>query len=118
MIFESYLIFAIILVIMLAFLKADKKYAAAVSPLLIPVGMNILAHYFSEYLSKFLPIDYFTFFVIINISAAIVSSLLVGRLSLKFTHRSSRISYSTMCIIFNISIASIFVYNLYEKLYL
>ena len=114
MIVECLVIFAIIFAILIIFLRTNKEHAFETVPLLILPGTNILANFFSDVISRFLPFDPFIICAVLNIIAVIVSSLLVGICSLKFKTKSNKITYASMCIIFNIVLASILIVNLYS----
>ncbi len=111
MLIESIVIFIILLGVFCVFLPTKSRYAVTVVPLLIPVGTNILAYLFSESISKLLPFDKMATFTIINISATVVSSVLIGLVSTRFKQRANKVSYLVMTIFFNIALLVIFLYN-------
>ena len=113
MIMECIVIFGIILAIMVIFLRTNRDHAIQTVPLLILPGANILAYFFAETLSRLVPLDHFIIFIILNIIAVIVSSILAGIFSVRFKGKPSRITYIAMCIIFNVVLASILIQNLY-----
>ena len=117
MIVECLVIFGIILAIMVIFLRTNKDHAIETVPLLILPGVNILAYFFSEALSRILPYDHFIVFVLLNVLAVIVSSVLVGIFSLKLNSKSNKIAYVSMCMIFNVVLASILIQNMYSFYY-
>lgn len=113
MLFECIAIFGIILAIMIIFLRTKRKYAVLTAPLLLIPGANILSYFFSEKLSYILPFDHFFVFLLINITALLISGILIGIASNKLTSRSAKISYEISFVLFNIILSAILVYNLY-----
>lgn len=114
MIMECFVIFTIILAITIIFIRTNKDHALQAVPLLILPGVNILGYFFSQSLSRLLPLDHFSVYVIMTIAAVIVSGILSGIFSARFKTKPSKVTYIAMCIIFNIVLASILVQNLYQ----
>ncbi len=118
MLIECTSIFLLILVVVIMYIRRGKKdYAFATIPLLVLPLMNILAYAVSGKLSFVLPMDKFTVYTAINIIAVVVSSCLVGVMSNKFKKKPTRAAYVTMSLIFNIVLAAILVYNMFEMIY-
>ncbi|MDE7303567.1 MAG: hypothetical protein K2N60_09665 [Oscillospiraceae bacterium] len=118
MLIECTAIFLLITAVSLMYVRAKKKnYALATVPLLILPLANILAYAASGKLSNILPMDKFTVYAAINIIAVVISSCLVGVMSYKFPKKSTRTAYVIMSLIFNIILAAILVYNMFEALY-
>ena len=118
MLVECTAIFCLILVVILMYMRAKKKdYAFATMPLLILPLINILAYMLSGKLSSLLPMDKFTVYSALNIVAVVISSCLVGVMSAKFKKKSNKTAYVVMSLIFNIVLAAILVYNMFEMLY-
>lgn len=118
MLIECTAIFLIISAVSLMYVRAKKKnYALATVPLLILPLANILAFTASGKLAGILPMDKFTVYAAINIIAVIASSCLVGVMSYKFPKKSTKTAYVIMSLIFNIILAAILVYNMFETLY-
>ncbi len=106
MLIECAAIFLLISAVSFMYVRAKKKnYALATVPLLILPLANIL------------PMDKFTVYAAINIVAVVISSCLVGVMSYKFPKRSTKTAYVIMSLIFNIALAAILVYNMFETLY-
>lgn len=111
-------IFLLIAAVALMYIRAQKKnYALATVPLLILPLANILACAASGKLSDILAMDKFTVYAAINIIAVIISSCLVGVMSYKFPKKSTKTAYAVMSLIFNMTLAAILVYNMFETLY-
>ena len=117
MIIEYLVIFAIMLVLVIIYSKNNKKYAIATIPLLVLPGTNILAYLFSDPIASIIPFEHITVYTVMNLLAVMVSTLLVGIWSAKFKRRSTKIGYITMCLLFNVILALIFVYNQYIIIY-
>lgn len=118
MLIECTAIFLLILVVAVMSVRAKKKqHALATIPLLVLPLANILAYALSGKLSHILPMDKFTVYTAINILAAVISSFLVGVMSCKFSKKNVRITYVIMSLIFNITLAAILVYNMFETIY-
>ncbi len=118
MLVECIAIFCLIFVVVIMYIRADKKdYAFATIPLLVLPLVNILSYLLSKQISAQLPTDEFTTYSALNIIAVVVSSCLVGIMSNKFKKRPTRIAYIIMSLIFNIVLAAILVYNMYVMLY-
>lgn len=111
MLIESIVIFGILLGVLCVFLGTKSRYAITIVPLLMPTGANILAYLFSQSISELLPFDKMATFAIINISATVVSSVLIGLVSTRFKQRANKVSYLVMTIFFNIALLVIFLYN-------
>lgn len=118
MLVECAAIFCLIFVVVIMYMRAKKKdYALATIPLLVLPFINILAYMSSGKLSAMLPMDKFTVYSALNIVAVVVSSCLVGVMSSKFKKKSTKTVYVVMSLIFNIVLAAILVYNMFELLY-
>ncbi len=118
MLIECTAIFLLISAVAMMYVRAKKKdHALATIPLLILPAANILAYTVSDNLSHILPMDEFTAYTAINIVAVVVSSCLVGVMSYKFSKKSTKTVYAAMSLIFNIALAAILVYNMFETLY-
>ena len=118
MLVECTAIFCLIFVVVIMYIRSHRKdYALATVPLLVLPLINILAYLSSGKLSALLPMDKFTVYAVLNIVAVIVSSCLVGVMSVKFKRRSTRIAYIIMSLIFNILLAAILIYNMFQMLY-
>ena len=115
---ECLAIFGLIFVVAVMYIRAKKKdYALATVPLLVLPAANILAYAFSGGISNILPVDRFTAYSAINIVAVVISSCLVGLMSGKFGKKSVRGAYITMSLVFNIVLAAILIYNMFETIY-
>ena len=115
---ECSAIFCLIFVVVIMYIRSGKKdYAFATVPLLVLPMINVLAYLSSGKLSTLLPMDKFTVYAAINIIAVIVSSCLVGIMSGKFKKKSNRMAYIVMSLIFNIILAAILIYNMFQMLY-
>ncbi len=118
MLFECAAIFSLIFVVVIMYVRSHKKdYALATIPLLVLPLVNVLAYLSSGKLSSMLPMDKFTVYAAINIIAVIVSSCLVGIMSGKFKRKPTRIAYIVMSLIFNIILAAILIYNMFQVIY-
>ncbi len=118
MLVECMVIFGLIFVVMIMYVRTEKKqYALATVPLLILPFANIVAYFISDALALILPWEKFTAYAAVNIVAVIVSSMLIGRFTLKFKRKSTRAAYVVMSLVFNIVLASILVYNMFEVIY-
>ena len=115
MLLESSVILAIIFSTFIISFKVKRKYALAVVPLLIPPASNILAYFFSQSLTNVLPFSSSTIYIIINIAAVVISSVLIGVHSFKFTTKVNRYSYLTMSIVFNVMLVIIYIINYSAK---
>ncbi len=115
---ECSAIFCLIFVVAMMYIRSDKKdYAFATIPLLVLPAINVLAYLSSGKLSLMLPMDKFTVYAALNIIAVIISSCLVGIMSVKFRKKSNRVAYVVMSLIFNIILAAILIYNMFQTLY-
>lgn len=115
MLVECLTIFGLILAVVVVYLHAGKKdYAFATIPLLILPAANVLSYMLSGRISDHIPMDMFTVYTAINVFAVVVSSCLVGIMSGKFSKKSTRAAYITMSLVFNVLLAAILVYNMYE----
>ncbi|MBP1560851.1 MAG: hypothetical protein J6C96_06380 [Oscillospiraceae bacterium] len=118
MLIECIVILGLIVVVALMYIRTKKKdYALATVPLTILPLANVLAYTCSGVLSNLFPMDKFTVYAALNIVAVIISSCFVGIMSGKFKKRTIRASYITISLIFNIALAAILVYNMFEMLY-
>ena len=117
MLIECAAIFLLISAVSFMYVRAKKKNALATVSLLILPLANILAYAASGKLSDILPMDKFTIYAAINIVAVVISSCLVGVMSYKFPKRSTKTAYVIMSLIFNIALAAILVYNMFENIY-
>lgn len=117
MIIEYLVIFAIMLVLVIIYSKSNKKYAIATIPLLVLPGTNIIAYLLSDSIASLLPFEHITVYTVMNLLAVMVSTLLVGIWSARFKRRSTKIGYVSMCLLFNIILALIFIYNQYILIY-
>lgn len=118
MLVECLTIFGLIFVVAVMYIRAKKKnYALATVPLLVLPAANVLAYMFSGGLSALLSIDKFIAYSSINVVAVVISSCLVGLMSGKFGKKAVRGAYITMSLIFNIVLAAILIYNMFETLY-
>lgn len=116
MVIESLAIFGIILAISIIFLRSKRKdYAATTLPLLILPAANILISILSSSIAK-LPFGQLTTIMFVNISAALISCVIVGVASLKFTKRHTGITYIVICILFNVLLATILLHHYLDKL--
>lgn len=111
MLIECIVIFAILLAMMVIFLRTKKEYALTVIPLLIPTGANIIAYLLSEKIASFIPFDKLTTFAIINVTAVVISSFCVGLVCTRFKEKVNKVSYVVMSMLFNICLLIIFIYN-------
>lgn len=118
MLVESLAIFGLIFAVVILYIRAKKSnYSLATAPLLILPLANVLANMFSDELAALLSIDTFIVYAAINVLGAVISSCLVGIMSAKFGRRSVRAAYAVMSLVFNIILAAIFVYNMFETIY-
>ena len=118
MLVECLVIFGLIFVVVMSYMRAKKRnYALATVPLLVLPLANVVSYLVSGGLSGFLPMDKFTVYAAINIVSALVSSCLVGIMSSKFSKRATRIAYIFMSLVFNIALAAILTYNMFEAIY-
>ena len=115
MILESFVIFGLIFFMFIISFRIKRKYAFSIIPLLIPPGANIIAYFLASPISKIIPFDDFTTYLIINIISAVLSSVLVGIYSFTFETKSIRRSYLIMSILFNITLVIIFILNFSPK---
>jgi len=115
---ECSAIFCLIFVVVIMYIRSGKKdYAFATIPLLVLPAINVLAYLLSGKLSSLLPMDKFTVYAALNIIAVIVSSCLVGIMSVKFKKKSNKMAYIIMSLVFNIILAAILIYNMFQALY-
>ena len=118
MLVECLTIFGLIFAVVVVYLHAGKKdYAFATIPLLVLPAANVLSYILSGRISNVLPMDMFTTYTAINIFAVVVSSCLVGIMSGKFGKKTTRAAYITMSLVFNVLLAAILVYNMYETVH-
>ena len=118
MLVECLTIFGLIFAVSVVYLHAGRKdHAFATIPLLVLPAANVLSYILSGRISNLVPMDMFTVYTAINIFAVVVSSCLVGIMSGKFGKKSTRAAYITMSLVFNILLAAILVYNMYEIVY-
>lgn len=118
MIVECCAIAGLIFVVVILYLRSNKRdYAFATIPLLILPLANILSYTVSGRLSEFLPADKFTVYAAIDVIAVVAASCFVGVMSDKFGKKSTRAAYMTMSLIFNIVLAAILIFDMFEKLY-
>ena len=118
MLVECLTIFGLIFAVVIVYLHAGKKnYAFATIPLLILPAANILSYILAGKISNILPMDMFTVYTAINIFAVIVSSCFVGIMSVKFGKKTTRAAYIIMSLIFNVLLAAILVYNMFDAAY-
>lgn len=118
MIFECAAIFCLIFVVAIMYIHSHKKdYALATIPLLILPLINVLSYLLSGKISSLLPMDKFTVYAAINIIAVIASSCTVGIMSAKFKRKATKTAYIAMSLIFNIVLAAILIYNMFQTLY-
>lgn len=118
MLFECIAIFCLIFVVVIMYIRSEKKdYALATIPLLILPLINIIAYLSSGKLSLVLPMDKFTVYTAINIIAVIMSSCLVGIMSAKFKRKPTKIAYIVMSLVFNVILAAILIYNMFGIIY-
>jgi len=110
-ILESIVIFSIIFCLVVFSFRSKKKYALSMIPLLIPTGANIISYFFASKISLITPFSDFFTYALINILAVIVSGVLIGIFSTKFSSKTNKLSYLTMCILFNIILVMIFIIN-------
>lgn len=119
MLVECFVICGLIFVVVLGYMRAKKRnYALATLPLLILPLANVLSYYVSGGLANALPFDKFTVYAGINVISALVSSCLVGMMSAKFSRRYTRAAYIFMSLVFNIVLAAILTYNMFETIYM
>lgn len=118
MFFECLAIFGLIFVVAVAYMRSKKRnYALATVPLLILPGVNIISYLISDKLAVLLPMDKFTVYAAINIVSALISSCLVGMMSSKFSRKSTRAAYIFMSLVFNIALAAILIYKMFQAVY-
>ena len=118
MLVECLTILGLIFAVGVVYLHAGKKdYAFATIPLLVLPAANVLSYILSGRISNVVPMDMFTVYTAINIFAVVVSSCLVGIMSGKFGKKSTRAAYITMSLVFNILLAAILVYNMFDIAY-
>lgn len=118
MLVECLTIFGLIFVVVIMYIRAKKRnYALATVPLLVLPAANILAYVFSGGLATLLSIDKFIAYSSIDVVAVVISSCLVGLMSGKFSKKAVRGAYITMSLIFNIVLAAILIYNMFETMY-
>jgi len=116
MVIECLAIFGIIFAISIIFLRSKRKdYAATTLPLLILPSANILISIFSGSIAK-LPFGQLTTIMFINIAAALISCVIVGVASLKFSKKHTGITYIVICILFNVLLATILLHHHIERL--
>lgn len=118
MIVESFAIAALIFVVVILYLRSGKRdYAFATIPFLILPLANVLSYMVSGRLAGVLPADRFTVYAAIDVVAVVISSCLVGAMSGKFGKKSTRAAYMTMSLIFNIVLAAILIFDMFERIY-
>lgn len=114
MLVESLVIFGILLAIMVIFLRSNRAYALAAVPLLVLPSINILANLLAGWVSRRVPLDRFLVYALLNVAAVIASALLAGIFSSRFKSKPAKVMYTSMCCIFNIVLASIFIIHFYN----
>lgn len=118
MIVECFVMCGLILVVIIAYMRAKRKnYAFATIPLLILPLANVVSYFVSGELAGFLPADKFTVYAAIDIVSAFVSCCFVGIMSSKFSRKSTRAAYVFMSLVFNIVLAAILTYNMFMTVY-
>ena len=118
MIVECVVIAGLIFVVAMSYMRAKKRnYALATIPLLILPLANVISYFVSGGLSGMLPMDKFTVYTAINIISALVSSCLAGIMSDKFLRKFTKAAYIVMSLVFNIALAAILIYNMFEIIY-
>lgn len=118
MLVECLTIFGLIFAVVIMYIRAKKvNYALATAPLLALPLANIPANLFSDELAELLSIDTFIVYAAINVLGAVISSCLVGIMSAKFGRKTVRAAYTVMSLIFNVVLAAILIYNMFEKIY-
>lgn len=118
MVVESVVIAGLIFVVAVLYFRSKKRdYAFATIPFLILPLANVLSYMVSGRLAGVLHADRFTVYAAADVIAAVISSCLVGAISSKFGKRSTRAAYITMSLIFNIVLAAILIFDMFEKIY-
>ena len=112
MLVESMVIFGLIFAVAVIYLRRKKaRYAVATVPLLLLPFMNIIANFLGDKLSNLLKMEYFVVYSFLNLLAVVISCLIIGICSVKFSRKSTRVAYVAMSLIFNIALASILIFN-------
>ena len=118
MIVESFAIAGLIFVVVILYLRSKKRdYAFATIPFLILPLANVLAYTVSGRIAEHLPADKFTVYAAIDVIAVVISSCFVGAMSDKFGKKSTRAAYMIMSLIFNIVLAAILIFDMFERIY-
>lgn len=118
MIVECLVITGLIFVVAMAYMRSKKRhFALATLPLLILPLANVISYFAADNLAIHLPMDMFTVYAAINIISALVSSCFVGIMSGKFSRKSTKAAYVFMSLVFNIALAAILTYNMFEAVY-
>lgn len=118
MIVECCTIAGLIFVVVILYLRSNKReYAFATIPFLILPLTNILSYTVSGRIAEFLPADKFTVYAAIDIISVVAASCFVGAMSDKFDKKSTKAVYVIMSLIFNIILAAILIFDMFENIY-
>ena len=116
MFFESLAITGIIIAIAIMYMRTQRKsYALATLPLALLPATNALLAWTSKYIEKVLPFDRITIWMTINVTAAIVSCLLIGIFAQKLKRKYTKLTYMAMSVIFNVVLLMILLANAMEN---
>lgn len=111
MVVESIAIFAIILSMIVIFLRTKKEYASLTLPLLFIPAANIIAMGLSKKLAAVLPFDRYFVSLLFIILALILSGIVIGVQCSKFKTKKVKVYYSLSILLFNLVLSAIIIYN-------
>ena len=111
MFFESYAIIAVVLTMSYILSRREKSsgYSVGILPLIIVPAVHVTGRTIVGPIIKIFSIDLTTAWVIIELTALMLTCLLLGAISVSIKNRKLRISYLALCGGFSVILTSIYL---------
>lgn len=113
MIVECTVISALILVILVFFLRTKKQYIPITFTLLFVPVSNILAALSFDLSRNIVHVNKLFLYIVFNILALVVSGIVIGIQCYKIPTHKIKIYYSCLILVFNIVLSILLIYNVY-----
>ena len=112
MLFACWAIVIVLLAMVVVFMRAKKKeYALAVLPLTLVPFAHIVSGVIARLIDPLIPLNFIELRVLIDLTAALFSCLLLGFSSRGITEKRSRRLFTIFCAGFTILLTWVLIYN-------
>ena len=113
MILECSVIIILVVILSYFMLRTGKSgYALGTLPLVLVPAFHISSRAIAEFFAKYLPLEFLTLRIAVDLMALVVSCLMIGGIALGIKNRSKRTGFLIMCGSFSIALTCVLIVNM------